>query len=105
MSLLLQSMNIFVCCVLRSHEIRGPHFMDFQCLDDLTSVAVIYLGIDWSQNPETLDNFISTKFRVQLVDLPKTCCEQSVFSAPRQRMSVVEGREVIVGCIKKRSAQ
>ena len=32
------------------------------------------------------------------VDLPKDlqCREQSLFSAPRQRLNVVEGREVIV---------
>ena len=51
--------------------------------------------------PATLDKFISTKSRSQLVDLPKVRCEQSVFSAPRQLMSVVEGREVIVNYIKK----
>ena len=44
---------------------------------------------------------MSTKSRVQLVDLPKVRCEQSVFSAPRQLMSVVEGLEVIVNYTKK----
>ena len=51
--------------------------------------------------PGTLAKFISRKTRVQLADLPKVRCERSVFSAPRQRMSVVEGREVIVNYIEK----
>ena len=51
--------------------------------------------------PGTLAKFISRKTRVQLADLPKVRCERSVFSAPRQRMSVVEGREVIFYYIKK----
>ena len=54
MSLLLQSMKIFVCCVLRSHENRGPHFMDFNFFDDFTSFVVLELGIDWSQTPAHL---------------------------------------------------
>ena len=53
--------------------------------------------------PGTLDNFISTKTRVELVDLPKVGCLQSLFSAPRQLMSVVEGREVTVNYKKKDS--
>jgi len=51
--------------------------------------------------PGTFASFISRKTWVQLADLPKVRCERSVFSAPRQRMSVVEGREVIVINIKK----
>ena len=49
----------------------------------------------------TLAKFISTKTGVQLVDLPKVCCKESVFSAPRQLISVVKGREVIVNNNKK----
>ena len=51
--------------------------------------------------PGTFASFISRKTWVQLADLPKVRCERSVFSAPRQRMSVVEGREVIVINLKK----
>ncbi len=51
--------------------------------------------------PGALDNFILTKNRVGLVDLPKGCCEQKLFSKPRQLMSVVEGREVFVNYTKK----
>ena len=58
-------------------------------------------GYRFASKPATLVKFISTKSRVQLVDLPKVRCEQNVFSAPRQLMSVVEGREVIVNYIKK----
>ena len=101
MSSLLQSMKVFVCWVLRSHEIWGPHFMDF---------LMFWWFIEWystntrnrfASKPATLDKFISTKTRVKLVDLPKVRCEQSVFSAPRQLMSVDEGREVIVNYIEK----
>jgi hypothetical protein len=52
--LLLQSMKTFVCWVLRSHEIQGPHFMDFQCFNNLKSGVVLYLGIDWSETPAHL---------------------------------------------------
>ena len=44
---------------------------------------------------------MSTKTQVQLVDLPKVRCKQSVFSAPRQLISVVKGREVIVNYNQK----
>ena len=52
--------------------------------------------------PGTLANFISKKTRVEFVDLPKVFCEQTVFSAPRQLMIVVECREVIINYINKK---
>ena len=51
--------------------------------------------------PGALAKFISKKTRVKFVDLPKVFCEQTVFSAPRQLMNVVECREVIVNYINK----
>ena len=49
--------------------------------------------------PGALAKIISTKTRVELVDLPKEHSKLSLFSAPRQLMSVVEGHEVIVNYI------
>ena len=55
----------------------------------------------FASNPGTLAKFVLTKSRVQFVDRPKVRFKQSVFLAPRQRMSVIEGREVIVSYKKK----
>ena len=55
----------------------------------------------FDSNPGTLAKFISRKIRVWLVDLPKLGCKRRVFSAPRQLMSVVEVREVILNDMKK----
>ena len=74
--------------------------MIFKCNADLKSGIVPELGIDSSRHPAPL-LASSRETWVQLADLPKVRCERSVFSAPRQRMSVVEGREVIVINIKK----
>ena len=56
----------------------------------------------FAPKPGTLANFISKKTRVEFVDLPKVFCEQTVFSAPRQLMIVVECREVIINYINKK---
>ena len=70
--------------------------MDFKLSDYLKSGIVVKLGIDLTRNPAHLISSSQKKTRVQFVDLPKKCCELRLFSAPRQRMSVVEGRDVIV---------
>ena len=75
--------------------------MNFKCVDDLKSGRVPELGIDSSRHPAPLLASSREKRGSKLADLPKVCCERRVFSAPRQRMSVVEGREVIVNNIKK----
>ena len=80
---------------------KGPHFMNSQFMSDLESGVVQYLGIYSRRNPAHLKNPLRKKTRVQLADLLKVMCEDSLFSAPRQLLSVVEGREVIVINIKK----
>ena len=51
-------------------------------------------------NPGALAKLISTRIRVQLVDLPEMRREQSLFSAPQKRLSVVDGREVIANYLQ-----
>ena len=48
--------KFFSCGLLRSHGNQGPHFMNFQCIDDFKSVIVLKLGIDSPQNPAPLLN-------------------------------------------------
>ena len=99
MLLILQSIKVFVCPILRSHGNRQPHFMIFKCwFKGWYSTGISYRFVS---TPGTVASFISRKTWVQLADLPNVRWERSVFSAPRQRMSVVEGREVIVINIKK----
>ena len=99
--LILQSINDFFCWVLRSHGNRQPALYEFWMywwFKEWYSTAPRYRFV---LTPGTLAKLISRKNRVQLADLPKVRFSRSVFSAPRQRMSVVEGREVIFYYIKK----
>jgi hypothetical protein len=99
--LILQSINDFFCRVLRSHGNRQPALYEFWMywwFKERYSTAPRYRFV---LTPGTLAKLISRKNRVQLADLPKVRFSRSVFSAPRQRMSVVEGREVIFYYIKK----
>ena len=101
MLLILQSIQVFVCPILRSHGNRQPHFMNFKFIDDLKSGRTVRTRYRFVSTPGTFASFISRKTWVRLADLPKVCCKRSGFSAPRHRMSGVEGREVIVNNIKK----
>ena len=61
MSLLLQSIKVLFCGLLRSHGNQGPHFMNFQYTDDLKSGVVLQLGIDSPRNPAPLLNLFRQK--------------------------------------------
>ena len=54
MLLILQSIKVFVCPILRSHGNRQPHFMNFKFIGDVKSGIVPELGIDSSRHPAPL---------------------------------------------------
>ena len=56
MLLLFQLMKCFVCSVLTSQGILGPHFMNSQFMNDLESGVVQYLGLGLRRNPTHLQN-------------------------------------------------
>ena len=56
MLLVFQLMKFFVCSVLTSHGILGPHFMNSQFMNDLESGVVQYLGKYSRRNPAHLQN-------------------------------------------------
>ena len=101
MSLLFQSMTLFVCWVLTSHGNQGAALYEFSIYEWFREWCSTISRYIFAAEPGTFEKPIAKKTRVQLADLLKVMCEESLFSAPRQLMRVVEGREVIVNYIKK----
>ena len=96
MSLLFQSMKFFVCWVLTSHGNQGAALYEFSIYEWFREWCSTISRYRFAAEPGTFAKPIAKKTRVQLADLLKVRCEESLFSAPRQLMRVVEGREVIV---------